>query len=339
MEKNEEEENIFYSSFFLLVFYVFLYIFLTIIKWKFFSFFFKISTLFPKISMFFRVVFIFPTFLLLERDNLMPHFTGFALCPAFKLSETIVCAISEKTCELTKLTDLYDPNGRIGPPSGIHESRCFKLESLPRMFSLGSKVLVVYLYREKLCTFIEETSVVYSKSILSENELPDPTFLYHNKPGFSRNSNLYPPINITEEQDNGPFFWQDVSVLSVALQKRVFLAVLGKSEHKGFSYNDIEISVKSGRLRFLSRLNYILKRIIPHLLHNQILFRLFPHCAHQSFLDQKYCLLGNYFHKVPRFHGTPCLHCPTQSECTPQGNINPFVCSYLKSWEERETMK
>ena len=275
----------------------------------------------------------------LEKDNLMPHFTGFALCTPFKLSETIICAISEKTCELTKLTDLCDPNGQTGPPSGVYESRCFKLESLPRTVSLCSKVLMVYLYREKLCTFIEETSVVYSKLILCENELPDPTFLYHNKTGFPRNSNLYPLINIAEEQDNGPFFWQDVSILSVALQKRVFLAVLGKSEHKGFTYNDIETSVKSSTLRFLSRLNYILKRIIPHLLHTQILFRLFPHCAHQSFLVQKYCLLGNYFHKVPKFQGTPCLHCPTQSECTPQSNINPFVCSYLKSWEEGKTRK
>ena len=275
----------------------------------------------------------------LEKDNLMPHFTGFALCTPVKLSETIICAISEKTSELTKLIDLYDPNGRIGPSSGVYESGCFKLESLPRTFSLCSKVLVVYLYREKLCTFIEETSVVYSKLILCEDKLPEPTFLYHNKPSFSRNSNLYPPKNIAEEQDNGPFFWQDVSVLSVALQKRVFLTVLGKSEHKGFTSKDMEISVKSSTLRFLSRLNYILKRIIPHLLHTQILFRLFPHCAHQSFLVQKYCLLGNYFQKAPRFRGTPCLHCPTQSECTPQGNINPFVCSYLKSWEEREIRK
>ena len=277
-------------------------------------------------------------FFFLEKDNLMPHFTGFALSTPFKLSQTIVCAISEKTCELTKLTDLYDPNGKIGPPPGVYES-CFKLESLPRTLSLCSKVLMVYLYREKLSTFIEETSVVYCKLILGEKELPDPTFLYYSKPGFSRNSTLYPPINISEEQDNGPFFWQDVSVLSVTLQKQVFLTVLGKSEHKGFTYNDIETSVKSSTLRFLSRLNYILKRIIPHLLHNQILFRLFPHCAHQSFLVQKYCLLSNYFHKIPRFHGTPCLHCPTQSECTPQSNINTFACSYLKSWEERKTKK
>jgi hypothetical protein len=114
----------------------------------------------------------------------MPHFTGFALCTPVKLSETIICAISEKTCELTKLTDLYDPNGRLGPPSEVYESRCFELESLPRTFSLCSKVLMVYLYREELCSLIEETSVVYSKLILCENELPDPTFLYHNKPVF-----------------------------------------------------------------------------------------------------------------------------------------------------------
>ena len=269
----------------------------------------------------------------------MPHFTGFASCTPFKLSETIICAISEKTYELTKLTDLHDPNGRLGPSSGVYESRCFELESLPRTFSLCSKVLMVYLYHEELCTLIEETSVVYSKLILCENKLPNPTFLYHNKPGFSRNSNSYPPKNIAEEQDDGPFFWQDVSVLSVALQKRVFLTILGKSEHKGFTSNDIEISVKSSTLRFLSRLNYILKRIIPHLLHTQILFRLSPHCARQSLMVQKYCLLGNYFHKVPRFQGTPCLHCPTQSECTPQSNINPFACSYLKSWEGRVTWK
>jgi len=115
--------------------------------------------------------------------------------------------------------------------------------------------------------------------------------------------------------------------------KRVLVLVVGKAEHKGFRSEDVERIVKSSTIGILSRLNYLLKRTLPYWIHNHIWVEVSPACGWKRMVGPRYRVHRLFFRKSLRFQGGPCVHCPTQSECTPQGNINPFECVYIEAWE------
>lgn len=115
--------------------------------------------------------------------------------------------------------------------------------------------------------------------------------------------------------------------------KQIFLALIGKSEHKGVRSVDMECILISSSLKFLSRLNFTINSISSCWLLSRILISINNNCGLLKFVTQRYRLQPNYFKKISRLKAPPCLSCPTKYECEPQGNINPFECAYLKKWE------
>ena len=111
----------------------------------------------------------------------------------------------------------------------------------------------------------------------------------------------------------------------------IFLSLLKKSEHKGLNGKDIELFVSSCTFQILSKLIYVLTQIIPHLIFTRILIGFYSSCSRQSVSSLRYRLADYYFRQSNFFISPPCLQCPVVSECSLQGNINPFDCIYLET--------
>jgi hypothetical protein len=260
----------------------------------------------------------------------MPKFKSISDLASFTLKTSILCGLLEKTCFLSELTGLHDPFRYTNKCSGVKVSRCLHPDSLVIPLFLENNFFL-HLYQFPIKNSEKMVIFVYAYFIV-KNEV-NQCERYTRRIPFSQKSILF--------QDNPPliaisirsFFTKKSLIFHLEIIKSVLLVILQKSEHKGFTGTDVQYFIQSSSFRFLSRLHYIMKTEIPYWIQTKTWTRKWSHCGRNNIVYPRYYIDMIYYNRISYFKGTPCLHCPVQAECTPQGSINPFECEYLLTWE------
>lgn len=265
----------------------------------------------------------------------MPRFMGGPQSPSSPFPESLVGVLVEKTATLSTLTDLLNPVDPRRPPFLEKKSlrSCGKVDSmyipmphiLPRLLLRFHYVLP---HDSRL-----GSDQGYARLIAEERGAQLTPGIDSDRSLSAQRVIVYPQAFPDDEPSMGPFFWKEIPSPHLLLVQRIFITLLSKSEHKGVTFDDIDLFIQGSVFRFLARLNYVVKRILPHLIHTQILSPAFPWCVWQRLGFAKYGWSRPQFARSPVFKGPPCLHCPSLAECTPQGSITPFDCTYIESWE------
>lgn len=268
----------------------------------------------------------------------MPRFMGRQQSAPFTFRVSIAGVLLEKHSTFFSLTDLIDPLESHRPT--FSEKRifsCGKMDSTSIPISLLTHLVLIRLHQFSLNGCISGTYLGYA-ALLSKEESIHPS---SNDSGIFTplsmdNSLLNPRLLLSEESSTEPVFWKERSDVQLILIQRIFLTLLSKSAHKGVTFIDIEFFMTLSVFRFVARLNSVVKTILSHLIHTQLVATAFPRCAWQRFFIAQYGWSRSQFTPRPTLNGPPCVHCPSLVECTPQGGITPFDCTYIESWEEQQ---
>lgn len=260
----------------------------------------------------------------------MPKFKGILELTSFTLKTSILCGLLEKTCFLSELASLRDPFKHTRKCPLVKFSGCLHLTLLPIPLFFENKIFL-HLYQFPIKDSGKSVIFVYAHFIIKnefnqyERYIKRTTFPQHAI--LSRDDPPTIAISIRS------FFTKKSLILHLEIIKSVFLVILKKAEHKGFTGADVQHFIQSSSFRFLSRLHYIMKTEIPRWIQTKTWIQKWLHCGRKNIVYPRYCVETIYFNRTSYFDGTPCQHCPVQAECTSQGGINPFECEYLRTWE------
>jgi|Transcript_86109 hypothetical protein len=263
----------------------------------------------------------------------MPRFTNLSTSLADLLVKNAAHVLLEKNWYFSELADIYPPTVHRGDL--FHRDRLLCGHRMPITISakFSTSVHFLQVYLPRLATSLEEVTSVYAKLVSSEDS-QGLSGLIREKTG---SITTQPSLSIPWSEDIQPTLkGEDESdISSVGVLKQVFVLVVSKAEHKGLIGKAIGRIIQSSTLAVLARLNYVLKKTIPYWIYSQTWWRVGSTCGWIGTFEPRYYVHNLFFRRILRLKGGPCLHCPTQSECTPQGNINPFECVYMEVWEKR----
>ena len=266
----------------------------------------------------------------------MPRFIRPQATSEHSINWSLFYSLSENNHYLYLLSDLYDPLNEFS-------DRHFPENSFCKFLTFDSTKVTHYLLGTALQIYHEMVATKFTSkggNTLAYCMYIQKKELNNNK---SRLINKFLKQKITTrihfsnflslDSSRNLMFYKNLSIEFPAYFKQTFLALVGKSEHKGVKSKDIECILTSSSLKFLSRLSFTMRLLFSCWIFNRTLIFSKSNCSSVKFFSQRYRLPGNYFRKVSRFKETPCLSCPIKYECEPQGTINPFECTYFKNWE------
>ena len=263
----------------------------------------------------------------------MPRFTNLSTSLADLLVKNAAHVLLEKNWCFSELADIYPPTVHRGDL--FHRDRSLCSHRIPITISVKFSTSVHFLqvYLPRLATSLQEVTSVYAKLVSSEDSQGLSGLIREKtKPITSQLS-----LSIRWSEDIQPRLKSEgeSGTSSVEVLKEVFVLVVSKAEHKGLIGKGIGRITQSSTLAVLARLNYVLKKTIPYWIYSPTWWRVGPTCGWIGTFEPRYYVHNLFFQKILQLKSGPCLHCPTQSECTPQGNINPFECIYMEVWENR----
>lgn len=253
----------------------------------------------------------------------MPRFVDLDLFSIKSTNLSVIFVLSEQNLLIENLAALHTP-GKY-----FLNDRSLKNCSSINKINKESKIYCKYnfdFFRLNISDF--ESDFIYYHciwSLLETNQFKTESVFYNNN-FINSSSRLSKYDTNLGDQINSIMFSKTLQQLIY-----IFLSLLKKSEHKGLSGKDIELFVSSCTFRILSKLIYVLTQLIPHLIFNRILIGFYSSCSRQNVSNLRYRLADYYFQQFNFFLGPPCLQCPVISECSLQGNINPFDCIYVES--------
>ena len=249
----------------------------------------------------------------------------------------IIFVLSERNETFVKLTNLHNPVNHISKPLSFTSFFCGLPDSTHPKDIDGVRQYLLFLYYGFFSNFSDNTFFGYSV-LFSKNKGWITNFPINFNKKFDSNGLLAKFHEINEEHVTSKVLAKNraTSTSTLVLTQQIFFILIGKSEHKGMLGIEIEIIIKSSVFRFLSRLTYRILIKIPKWIYTQTWVSEYFQCGWQGFVTPRYSIARHYFHQVFRLKSIPCLHCPTNSECTSQGAINPFDCVYITSWEQQK---
>lgn len=258
--------------------------------------------------------------------------------PPFTFTVSFVGVLLEKHSSFFALADLMNP---VEPNRPTFSKKrifpCGKIDSTSIQVPLPTLLILIRLHQFSLKGCISGTYLGYATLLSKEEYIPPSSNDFGIFTPLSMdNSLLNPRLLLSEESSTGPVFWKERSGVQLILIQRIFFTLLSKSAHKGVTFVDIELFMTLSVFGFVTRLNSVIKTILSHLIHTQLVATAFPRCAWQRFFIAQYGWSQSQFTPRPTLNGPPCIHCPSLAECTPQGGITPFDCTYIKSWEEQQ---
>ena len=268
----------------------------------------------------------------------MPRFKGTLTSDNDPIIKSLFYVLSEGNYRLNTLSDLYDPLNIVKNHYFLSNSYCTSLTSVSLFTTHPLFGKAQQIFCEILCkdNYSSKKNVkgyciyVYKNQKIQFYFSPGPEL----SPRTDANHRIPCNLNFISPSPGSVYLNQSSSILDNTVNQ-TFLALLYKSEHKGFTGKDMEIIIQTSTLSFLSRLNFAIKTLLPRWFSIHTLISLKFNCGWTKIKGKRYQIHSNYFKEVSQFIGSPCLPCPTQSECVPQGNINPFECNYLYNWETR----
>jgi len=264
----------------------------------------------------------------------MPKFKGIPDASNQIVKTSILYGLLEKTCFFSELSKFHNPFINKFLISELEVFGCFSSNTFS-ISVFGENKLILHLYQfsaeksRKICVFVYAYFILKNESNQYE--------IHSNQISFSQKPFLYcdnPPLIPLSMRS---FFTKKGVTFQLEIIKNVLLVILQKSEHRGFTGMDIQHFIQSSSFRFLSRLHYIVKIEIPRWIHTKIWIQTWSHCSWKNMVFPRYNIETIFFNSVPHFKGTPCQNCPVQTECSPQGSINPFECIYLTTWEKKSS--
>lgn len=263
----------------------------------------------------------------------MPRFTGLPPSRADLRIEAVSYVLLEKNCILYDLADLHAPCAPQVDRFHAGCPPCYHQAPIAISVKYATGVHLLHFYPTGVEIHREGVYCGFSKLVGPDRVHPTP----YRRPQKDELMGVPFAVYTPTVHDNTFSVKPGIGNIGLFLQhdvlKRVLVLVVGKAEHKGFRSEDVDRIVKSSTIGILSRLNYLLKRTLPYWVHNHIWVPVSPTCGWKRMVGPRYRVHRLFFRKSLRFQGGPCVHCPTQSECTPQGNINPFECVYIEAWE------